>query len=554
MHSRAFEITLLEDIVVSRRAATLGGHESLDYIPGQALLGACATRLYQDLSGCGDLAYRVFHSGQVRFGNGLPLDPDGLIGWPMPLSLHCLKDEAQSLGDPMDAERIYNSPCRETPKGKQPKQLRDGYLSPTGSRISPERALRMKTAISPFGTKTAGRAAEAQLFGYQALARGQRFAGWVCAEDAGATGADDGIDAARFEQVTSALDGELLLGRSRSAEYGRARLQWHELAPPWLDADGTEITLWLIADMALVDDNGQPTLEPSPAHLGLGHLGGGIDWPGTFLRHRTHATWNGARRMPDLDRTLIQQGSIIRLRLERPLDDQAKRLLRAGLGLYREAGLGQVLLNPPFLADATPCFSKLPTLRVIPRAQAAAQSLDTEVARKDPPLVRWLLDRHGQRSGRDQAEQIARKLQADYADAVDRARRELGLPKDIPFGPSKAQWGSVMEAASQVASADDLHQRLFLGTNKAGAVVKPDAEGWQERLLPLPESKQTRKQGSAAGPDQPQGPITFAAWLRDWLNTHSRKLASQDQPANVLPRSVHRAAQLIRADLEGRRQ
>ena len=42
MNQFAFEIELLDDLVISARSATTGGHQTLDYIPGQTLLGACA--------------------------------------------------------------------------------------------------------------------------------------------------------------------------------------------------------------------------------------------------------------------------------------------------------------------------------------------------------------------------------------------------------------------------------------------------------------------------------------------------------------------------------
>ena len=63
MHHAALILTLSADAVFSARAATLGGHEGLDHIPGAALLGWAAGQLY---GGGGRKAYILFHSGKVR--------------------------------------------------------------------------------------------------------------------------------------------------------------------------------------------------------------------------------------------------------------------------------------------------------------------------------------------------------------------------------------------------------------------------------------------------------------------------------------------------------
>lgn len=82
-----------------------------------------------------------------------------------------------------------------------------------GLRVRPQRELRLKTAIDP----QQGRAEEGRLFGYDALLRGQTFQARL--------DADYDVNPDLFRRVTDALSGERLLGRSRSAEYGRARLE-----------------------------------------------------------------------------------------------------------------------------------------------------------------------------------------------------------------------------------------------------------------------------------------------------------------------------------------
>ena len=87
IHRRALRLTLLDDCVFSARNATEGGHHSLSRIPGQTLLGAAAARLYGTFIERGDDAYTAFHSGRVRFLDGLPSDADA-IAYPVPLAWH----------------------------------------------------------------------------------------------------------------------------------------------------------------------------------------------------------------------------------------------------------------------------------------------------------------------------------------------------------------------------------------------------------------------------------------------------------------------------------
>ena len=222
MRRQALGITLEEDCVFSVRSATVGGHESLDRIPGQALLGAAASSLYSSLDR--REAFVAFHSGRLRFGDGLPFD--GIAqGFPVPLAWHHAKTDKAEANGRLMKEKVYNFLHQDKivsrgQREEQPKQLRMGYVFTDGRIIKPARSLRMKTAIEP----GEGRAAEGQLFGYESLVRGQYFATVIEAEE--------NLDNELFKKVIGALRGDLLLGRSRSAEYGRAHAEAVEGAEP----------------------------------------------------------------------------------------------------------------------------------------------------------------------------------------------------------------------------------------------------------------------------------------------------------------------------------
>lgn len=517
MHRFAYCVELLDDLVISRDAATVGGHEGLDYLPGQLLLGAAAARLYRAL---GTDAFRVFHSGAVRFGQAWPLVNEA-PGWPMPFCWHERKAEPAKQKNRLQAARIANFQHQDGFElGKQPQQLRGGYLDQTGQVVNPTRHLRMKTALD-----ADGRAAEGQLFGYQAIERGSRFGGWI--------EADSSVDEQLFKQVISTLtDGDLLLGRSRSAEYGRVRLTGAGHQPPAHGPLGQTLTLWLLSDLALLDKWGQPTLTPTPDDLGL-PAGGKIDWDRTFLRSRTYRTWNGARGAPDLERAVIEQGSVIALELDAEPDPAALvASIDAGLGLWREAGLGQVWVNPPLLATAQPVFAQRDT-------RAAANTDARTKTTPSHPLIDWLDARTTDESRGERIEGEALNMAADYRKVLAQAAAEVGLTLTAEFGPSRAQWGRVLETA-RTGTPGTLLERLFLDQDRrtGGAVIKPTAEGWQEAYW----------NGNAR--------VSLGAWLQErltaWRKAEINRGSSANRADQDLARLTQRLGQLCR-DETGRR-
>lgn len=476
------KLTLLEDAIVNERPANEGGHAGLDYLPGFLLLGAAAARLYAELSRPD--AWRLFHSGQVRFGDALPL-ADDQPAWPIPLCWHERKN-APAVGErTIVAERVRNLQFGPFEDNAQPKQLRAGYVRVDGHHLSVDKDFRMKTAIDP----DTGRVAESQLFGYESIRAGQSFVACVRA-------ADD-LAATLWQRLVAALTehGELLLGRSRSAEYGRARverLDWKSdalqpkpVAPAASAA--TDVTLWCLSDIALTDPWGQPILTPTPEALGLTR--GAIDWARTFLRFRRYALWNCHRDGYDVERQVIQHGSVIGLRLPSPLTEEERTRLAAGVGLYREAGLGWVSVDSELLASDMPAFAS-------PIAAAAT----APAARPDHPLIAWLEAERGGDTQRQAAEQTTKFLRDALAERYRLARAYAGVPEHLPIGPSPAQWGTLYEAARNHDSQDPagLKTRMFVGND---ALCKEKGENWQDQFR------------------DDQGVRTFFAWFQSAVET-----------------------------------
>jgi CRISPR-associated protein Csx10 len=445
-------LELHEDAIFSARAATLGGHRSLDYIPGATLYGVSASKLYNSMP---DDAFTIFHSGKVRFGNGYPATPSGETGYPFPFAWHVIKGEShKNEGDNrlLASEKLY-SPLFEggaSTAGKQLKQLRDGYVTNSGLLIQPKTTFRMKTAIDP----ASATAAEAQLFGYEAIGAGQKFHAML--------DFDDDIDNSVIDKVCSSLNGFIRIGRSRSAQYGTAMCKLSEAPvpdPPPLATNN--VTLWLISDLSIGDENGMLALEPLPERLGLGS--GKIDPDKSFLRFRYYSPYNTARRSYDQERHVIQQGSVLTYNLVNAPDDEMFKRLLHGLGKYRSNGLGQVMINPDLLRNP-PSPARYPDMEI--------NSIEEP---KNHPLVIWLKSQVETGSLKRKDKKLAEKFNRQLTSLYESARKYAGESPGSLVGPGKTQWGLILDAGKRFSAN---REGLIA---KFQEICKPDDEEWAKQ-------------------------------------------------------------------------
>jgi hypothetical protein len=453
MQRLSLRLDLLDEVAISRRAASTGGQPGLDYLPGANLLGAVAAALYEDLAR--EDAWTLFHSGKARFGNGLPVGPGDEPFWPMPL---CWSQDAEAPALEEDGklspERVRNlMHCRDgepppSPDGRARPALPmpEGYVSLSGRCLRPKMAFRMKTAISP----ETGRLAGQRLFGYESLAEGQRFAADIAF--------DEDIPERLAERLRGFFEARPVLrfGRSRSAQYGRVECQLvsaSPMLPEPLPEIGSEFSLWLLSDLAACDRHGFPTLAPESEDLGL-PLAEAV--PGkTFVSCRAYSPYNGFHRLHGSERQVIGQGSVLTYRLLSPLEPAARSTLDArierGLGLYRECGLGRCALAPALLATRHPQFGPAP---------ADAEPVATELAAPDHPLARWLLETAESRSIQGSMRHWAGRAVTELDLLEQNARRLSGLREDQTASPSRSHWGRVAEAARRATASASGQKRL----------------------------------------------------------------------------------------------
>ncbi|MGY4878181.1 type III-B CRISPR module-associated Cmr3 family protein [Vreelandella aquamarina] len=467
------KVTLEQDVILGATGASLGNLDTLDYLPGSVFLGAAASRLYSELTD-GE-AWRLFHSGAVRFNDALPLAGNE-PAWPVPLSWHHYKGETFKKDTQSDAvatliaSQIFDSALnKDTNDQRQPKQLRKGYVTLSGGYVTSSKQLRMKTALDA----DTGRAAQGQLFGYQSLEAGQVFVLMLEAAQA---------DLALLDKAVASLTGTLRLGRSRSAQYGRVRVEpWEseasQLTPPAAtDTDRRNLSLLLLSDLALVDENGQPTVQPHPEYLRLPE---GAEWlvEKSFLRTRRYSPYNAYRRSHDEERQVIARGSVLRYQLREPLTEAQCASLQQGMGMYQSTGLGKVALNPSWLNQAKPCFNDAKPLAASPEEVSATQSATPATSR----LLKAVQQR-AQGSDVDHVAEAAQRLFAILVAAVDEARVWQGIAAHQPVpAPNRSQWGRVKTLANQYRQDPKALRQAFYQDKQA---IIRERSGWDLEIGP----------------------------------------------------------------------
>lgn len=508
MNRQYFTVELQSDIVFSETAATVGGHSSLNFIPGASFYGFAASSLYDFFIKAG-ISYDIFHSGKVRFSNAYPLTNDDAPMLPVPLSWHVLKGEAAHKGGSLVPENIHNLVCvsEETFKrweyaGSQPQQMREGYFSACGRFSIPPMSYRMKTAIDR--TKR-GRPGDEQLFGYEGLRAGIK---WYFSIDA-----DRSLSGDAREKLYGVVCGKSVrIGKSRTAEYGNVKIRrigdekinFDALFPSGL-SDGT-IFIYCLSDIALrAAGSGCPTLIPSPEEFGLKNENAFLPHL-SYIRTRTYTPFNGYRKAHDLERYVISKGSVIAFRLGKGTlsEETLKEVIdkvRSGVGIYRYEGLGRVLVNPQFLL----------TEHFIPQPWEKSEEKESDSPIPDDILGSWVHDQKYKRDLAKDAVAFAGIWVKDLSEGMRRARRGY---------PSRTQWGRLREIAASSASLSEVRQRLFEGQN-ALCTTGVSKEKWAMKFL---------CEGSA---------ISFREYLDSKVVRTALTMPTEDEQLAFLKRALH---------------
>ena len=512
MPGKLLSFYTIDKLIVSETASTAGGHSSLDYIPGSAILGAVAAHLYKRLDDP-ELQWLVFHSGKVRFGNAYPANHEAALSWPMPLSLHAPKNSQAINQGQLNAGTVIDLSSDKGAEDVQYRQLRTGYVNATGLMSECEKSYQLKTAINYHS----GTAKDSQLFGYEAIESDQWFCGQLTWDNDVEAEAKHVIDA-----VLEVLDQpNLRIGRSRGAEFGRVKIA--QIALPAQQAVASKsVTVYCVSDLALKSKStGQPVLTLDAEQLGLSETQVRLRPADTFVRTRRYSTYNGARGAYDQERLVIAKGSVFSFDILANSDDvlkQLQSLTEQGLGLWKESGLGQISLSvrAPESLDVT---GNQPF--------PVAEPVDT-------PLIHWLAKKAGVTSSQDSAYKIALKAIQDIEDQYKTGRLLSAIPAHQEWGPNGRAWAKVLDVTKSVSDQQAVMAKLFEGSNaliQTNVSQTKAGDPWQSEIV-----------------DGDGHYITMALWFKNYV---SNNLSNRSEPLYLILQVIARQAMSLNIEWGG---
>ena len=320
-----FKVTFLSDIVLNSSSNTQGNIETLDYITGASFLGMVAKN-YNDFEN----SFEVFHSANVRFGEATPLFKNKPT-YKVPFCFfHPKLDE--------NKKEVKNNHFikyeDEIELNKQYKQVRSGYITSNLDYINLDYVYSQKAAYD----KTNRKSKDSFMFGYKAIKKGATWKFSIKFDD---------IDEKTQNQVIENILGEKYLGKSKTSQYGKVLIEelkdFKEENLENINLGGTTF-VYINSSLALFDENGMPTFEPTKENLGLKDAT--IDWDNTQIRTKKFTPYNSKRETNDYTKLVIEKGSVIALK-NTSLEDI--NILKNGIGAYLSEGYGEVLINPSFL-------------------------------------------------------------------------------------------------------------------------------------------------------------------------------------------------------------
>lgn len=325
---RYYTCEFKSDIILKASTNTEGDSPNLDFIPGNAFLGMVA-RNYDKFKD----PFYVFHSGEVKFGDGDILIEslvDGKIalksGYKIPLCFCNLK-----VGEGY-YNRLFLSDKDEQDfidSQKQLKQLREGYINEDYFSHNFNYNYSQKSAHDEKNRRSKDEA----MFGYTSFDKGLKFLFSIECSD------DETLD-----QIEKFLLGEQLLGKSKTAQYGRVLIEASNLNDK-IDSfkpDDNLTYLYAKSRIALFDEFGNPILLRNAYDLGL--KSGQIDFRNSHIKVGNYIPYNAKKISCEMMRYFIKKGSVITIR---NLDKDEK--IPKYIGSFQNEGFGAILVNPKFL-------------------------------------------------------------------------------------------------------------------------------------------------------------------------------------------------------------
>lgn len=420
--------TAVDNLVISQNHAVTFTNETLDYIPGSVVLGAIAAECYRSGEYTDAQLFDLFQNSSANaFSNAYPLNDDLEPVFPSPLCIHYEKEKKP------ERQNLVNKCVPDNDSGVQYKQLRSGFFSADLKSFSIKRGTMTRTSVD-FESQTAE---DGNLFNQKYIHKGFRFAGYIEFEP-------------QYEKLIRNFlnHKQIRIGKSRCSEFGRVELQIIDSMdfgnPP--ATKNQCLYLWCLSDCQFINlENGQPSLVPQGSNLwsvaeSNPDLDIKYDAERSFVRTCSKRYFNRKRGGFDGDRLLVSKGSIICFTLNRDLDGKVlDDLQKQGIGLDRQLGFGQVLVNPAWID--TRDLSSVKLFKSSPVKLESCASGKCKI--NNPYLIACLKKMDANSKNNELYVAGISKFIRNIADIYNNARRYSIIEPSEDFGPTATQWNEI---------------------------------------------------------------------------------------------------------------
>lgn len=497
-----FVLETLDDVIIGSSNAAAFSAQTLDYIPGSAVMGAVCS-----LYGRGDLAADTlnlfFQENMTVFSDFLPLTKEGEETRPAPMSFHYEKRKTNAPFLNFLKEGVKD----ET---KQYKQVRGDNRTSGFAQFSPDKAVTARTAID-YETNTAKTSA---LYNRDAIAAGQLFLGCCSIPDTLENGRGSGNDSRSGDKIAAARaavfdilkDGSILrIGAGRGSEYGRARV--HDVTAAMEDLNkakglpdpGTpvngkrKLVLWCLSNAEFLDavtsyDSPVPDNPAMLWALARENIAPVFQPGSSFVRTGKTRYYNNARGGLDSARVFVARGSVLVYEYEYSGDEARLpailgALQEEGCGLSRQMGFGRIMVNPECLVsqgelkDGARLFASGFKYAA---AGASRSAQDSSGDAREAREVQWLKEMAAARLFSAEIEDLAGKLLKRILDIYLSARKYLGIGKDTDIGPGTTQWQSLRSALCSLSSCKASREDILLKIREVAIGGKEENRGGKE--------------------------------------------------------------------------
>jgi hypothetical protein len=450
-----FKCTLLSDIIINRKSATVGNQLTLDFIPGNNFYGIVANKLYKDNNVSDDERYDILHSGKVLFGDAHPSQGNDRA-YRVPAAMYYPKLESientyinHAITDALESKSIN----RTTINAMQLKQCRAGFYifkDNKGIPVEVGKTFSLKSAYD----RDNRRAKDSQMFGYESIDKGLEMI------------FDVYIDGDITTDIASLLIGTQRVGRSRTAQYGLVKIEklneGSEQTTTTIKA-GKEFYVYADSRLILRDDcgnasaNSKYVFSSDDCELLLEK---------TQVRIFQYSPWNYKRQSHDAERYGIEKGSVIAFKALKDIT------VSHFVGLYQAEGFGHILINPEFLNannDGTAKFKLQKALSKVTPIVSSGDSLTLIKASELSGIVKNLALRANDERCRQYIYKIVSKFVTDYHSKFTKDGRAFA-----------SQWGNIRDIASNSKNLAELTEQLYGGPQ--GYLTHGVAKGkWSEQ-------------------------------------------------------------------------